>query len=219
MKAFKFSKNNSILFIVGVLLVSLIVNVYMSILNTNYRYEVKKQSYNNIEEIRHRNESILLILDQGIKAGSISNEELLNLYKGYNSISKALTDLWSQYNDYSNQSFISLNKKTIKDTKPNEICERIESLVFEYLNLEMRTLNDKLILKNKVLKDFETMKNMSSDLEGFYKEFNEFVLKTTDESKRKSKFIKNDYWIDALNGINNTIETYINYDFTIEKSI
>lgn len=216
MKAFKFSKNNSILFIVGVLLISLIVNVYMSVVNSSYRYEAKKQSYNNIEQIRHRNESISLILDQGIKSGSISNEELLKLYKNYSSISKSMTDLWSEYGDYSNQSIISLSKKKIEDTKPNEICERIENLIFGYLTLEMETLNNKLILKDKILEDFKVMQDMSKDLEKFYKEFNDTVIQTDDENKKKDKFIKKDYWIDVLKGINTTIEPYINYDFTID---
>ncbi|ATD54420.1 hypothetical protein [Clostridium chauvoei] len=216
MKAFKFSKNNSILFIVGVLLISLIVNVYMSVVNSSYRYEAKKQSYNNIEQIRHRNESISLILDQGIKSGSISNEELLKLYKNYSSISKSMTDLWSEYGDYSNQSIISLSKKKIEDTKPNEICERIENLIFGYLTLEMETLNNKLVLKDKILEDFKVMQDMSKDLEKFYKEFNDTVIQTDDENKKKDKFIKKDYWIDVLKGINTTIEPYINYDFTID---
>ncbi|MBX7294885.1 hypothetical protein K4H75_02150 [Clostridium chauvoei] len=216
MKAFKFSKNNSILFIVGVLLISLIVNVYMSVVNSSYRYEAKKQSYNNIEQIRHRNESISLILDQGIKSGSISNEELLKLYKNYSSISKYMTDLWSEYGDYSNQSIISLSKKKIEDTKPNEICERIENLIFGYLTLEMETLNNKLVLKDKILEDFKVMQDMSKDLEKFYKEFNDTVIQTDDENKKKDKFIKKDYWIDVLKGINTTIEPYINYDFTID---
>ncbi|CDG01035.1 Putative uncharacterized protein [Clostridium chauvoei JF4335] len=188
----------------------------MSVVNSSYRYEAKKQSYNNIEQIRHRNESISLILDQGIKSGSISNEELLKLYKNYSSISKSMTDLWSEYGDYSNQSIISLSKKKIEDTKPNEICERIENLIFGYLTLEMETLNNKLVLKDKILEDFKVMQDMSKDLEKFYKEFNDTVIQTDDENKKKDKFIKKDYWIDVLKGINTTIEPYINYDFTID---
>jgi len=86
MKSYKISKNNSILLILAVLIISLLINVYTSIMNSRYKILVGKETYKSVEEIRNRNEGALNILNQSIKAGSISNEELLALYKNYSSM-------------------------------------------------------------------------------------------------------------------------------------
>ena len=95
MKSYKISKNNSILLIVFVLVVSLLINVYTSIMNSRYKVLIGKETYKSVEEIRSRNEGVLNTLNQCIKARSISNEELLTLYKSYSSISEEFTSLWA----------------------------------------------------------------------------------------------------------------------------
>ena len=215
MKSYKISKNNSILLIIFVLLVSLLINVYTSIMNSRYKLLIGKETYKSVEEIRTRNESVLTTLDQCLKSKSISNEELLALYKNFTSISDEYTNLWSNYRDYGKEQIITINKKSnISDEGPSEVYARIESLLFEYLNFEMKNYNDKIALTGEVLDDFSAIYNMSKDLNDFYNEFNEAKFKNID--KKEVIYIKKNYWIDVLKGINKTIEHYLDYEFTVK---
>lgn len=218
MKSYKISKNNSILLIIVVLIISLAINVYTSIMNSRYKILIGKETYKSVEEIRSRNEGVLNTLNQCIKAGSISNEELLSLYKSYSSMSEEFTNLWSNYRDYGKEEIVSINKKSkISREIPNEVYSRIESLLFEYLNFEMKNHNEKVVLEGETLNNFETMGSMAAKLDEFYKEFNEDKFKDVDEEDKELITIKKDYWIDILKGINSTMEPYLNYEFTIKS--
>ncbi|MBS5884673.1 MAG: hypothetical protein E6300_10420 [Clostridium sp.] len=218
MKSYKISKNNSILLIVFVLVVSLLINVYTSIMNSRYKVLIGKETYKSVEEIRSRNEGVLNTLNQCIKARSISNEELLTLYKSYSSISEEFTSLWANYRDYGKEEIISIKKKSkISKEIPNEVYSRIESLLFEYLSFEMKNHNEKIILDGETLDNFEAMSNMATQLDEFYKEFNENKFKNVDEEKKELLTIKKDYWMDVLEGINSIMDQYLNYEFAIKN--
>lgn len=218
MKSYKISKNNSILLIVFVLVVSLLINVYTSIMNSRYKVLIGKETYKSVEEIRSRNEGVLNTLNQCIKARSISNEELLTLYKSYSSISEEFTSLWANYRDYGKEEIISIKKKSkISKEIPNEVYSRIESLLFEYLSFEMKNHNEKIILDGETLDNFEAMSNMAIQLDEFYKEFNENKFKNVDQEKKELLTIKKDYWMDVLEGINSIMDQYLNYEFAIKN--
>ncbi len=218
MKSFKISKNASVLLIIFVLFVSLLINVYTSIMNSRYKIIIGKETYKSIEEIRNRNESSLATLDQCIKAKSISNEELLSLYKNYSSISKEFTALWISYKEYGNEDIISINKKSkIENQVPTEVYSRVESLLFEHLNYEMGTNKDKVILEGEVLENFTEMYNLTNELNSFYKDFNETKLKNVDIDDREITYIKKTYWIDILDGMNSVIYPYSDYEFTFKE--
>ena len=158
MKSFKISKNTSVLIMIFVLFVSLLINVYTSIMNSRYKILIGKETYKSIEEIRNRNESSLTTLDQCIKAKSVSNEELLSLYKNYSSISKEFINLWVNYKEYGKEDIISISKKSkISNEVPTEVYSRVESLLFEQLKYEMKTNKDKFILEGEVLDNFTAM--------------------------------------------------------------
>ena len=216
MKSYKISKNNSVFLIVCILLVSLLTNVYTSVMNSRYKVLIGKETYKSVEEIRNRNESVLTTLDQCLKAKSVSNEELLSLYKSYSSISEEFINLWSNYNDYGKEKIISLNNKSKEANEiSNEVYSRVESLLFEYLSLEMKNHNEKIVLEGEVLNNFTAMYNMANELNNFYKEFNETNLKNID--KKESTYIRKKYWVDILKGINAITDSYINYEFTIKQ--
>lgn len=218
MKSYKISKNNSILLIVFVLVVSLLINVYTSIMNSRYKVLIGKETYKSVEEIRSRNEGVLNTLNQCIKARSISNEELLTLYKSYSSISEEFTSLWANYRDYGKEEIISIKKKSkISKEIPNEVYSRIESLLFEYLSFGMKNHNEKIILDGETLDNFEAMSNMATQLDEFYKEFNENKFKNVDQEKKELLTIKKDYWMDVLEGINSIMDQYLNYEFAIKN--
>ena len=216
MKSYKINKNNSVFLIVCILLVSLLTNVYTSIMNSRYKVLIGKETYKSVEEIRNRNESVLTTLDQCLKAKSVSNEELLSLYKSYGYISEEFINLCSNYNDYSKEKIISLNNKSKEANEiSNEVYSRVESLLFEYLSLEMKNRNEKIILDGEVLNNFTAMYNMANELNNFYKKFNETNLKNID--KKESTYIRKKYWVDILKGINSITDSYINYEFTIKQ--
>ncbi|MGN0027874.1 MAG: hypothetical protein ACI33I_12855, partial [Clostridium sp.] len=201
-----------------VLFVSLLINVYTSIMNSRYKILIGKETYKSIEEIRNRNESSLATLDQCIKAKSVSNEELLSLYKNYSSISKEFINLWVNYKEYGKEDIISISKKSkISNEVPTEVYSRVESLLFEQLNYEMKTNKEKVILEGEVLDNFTAMYNMTNEINNFFKEFNENKLKNTDIDKREIIYIKNSYWIDVLKGMNSIIDSYSNYEFTFKE--
>ncbi|MCF0149173.1 MAG: hypothetical protein HUJ77_12350 [Clostridium sp.] len=218
MKSFRISKNASVLLIIFVLFVSLLINVYTSIMNSRYKIIIGKETYKCIEEIRSRNESSLAILDQCLKAKSVSNEELLSLYKNYSSISKEYTALWISYKEYGKEEIISINRKSkIPNKIPTEVYSRVESLLFEQLNYEMRTNNEKVILVGDALDNFTEIYNLTSELNSFYKDFNETKLKDVDIDDREITYIKKSYWIDILDGMNTVIEPYSDYEFTFKE--
>lgn len=217
MKSYKISKNNSILLIIIVLVISLTTNVYTAIMNSRYKILIGKETYKSVEEIRSRNESVLNTLNQCIQAGSINNEELLALYKSYSSISEEFTNLWANYRDYGKEEIISINKKAkISKEIPNEVYPRIESLLFEYLSFEMKNRNEKVVLEGETLDNFKAMNNMATQLDEFYKEFNENKFKNVDEEEKELLTIKKNYWIDVLEGMNSIMDPYLNYEFTIK---
>ena len=58
---------------------------------------------------------------------------------------------------------------------------------------------------------------MTKDMNDFYNNFNEENLKGIDVDKKEATYIKKDYWIDILEGINSIIEPYSNYEFTFKE--
>lgn len=107
-------KDNCLMVIVVILMISFTMNIYQSILNNKYSYELGKQNYSKIEEIRYRNESIFSILDSCVTAGSVNNVDLLTLYKNYSKITEAELGLWNNYLNQDNRVF-SNNKNKVKN--------------------------------------------------------------------------------------------------------
>ncbi|MBQ6820407.1 MAG: hypothetical protein IJO26_03830 [Clostridium sp.] len=218
MKSFRISRNTSVLIIIIALIISLLTNVYTSVMNSRYKIIIGRETYENIEEIRRRNESSLTTLVQCIKAKSINNEELLSLYKNYSTISKEFNNLWLSYKAYGSEDIISINKKSkITDDVPTQVYSRIENLLYEYLNYEMRTNNDKFSLTGNRLQNFYELYNITNDLNNFYIDFNETNLSDIDVEDRELTYIKNVYWIDILKGINNIIEDHSDYEFIFKE--
>ena len=214
----KLNKNSSLIIIVGILLISLLFNMYTSIMNSRYKMEAGKESYTNIENIKHRNESILVILEQSIEAKSISNEELLSLYSGYNSILDSTVQLCESYSTYEANYIVKLSKKFDKSQiKKNEVYSSIENLVFQYLTLEMKNEKSKIVLNGKILDDFIKLKEIGLDIKNYLDNFNNEYLSSVKDDKRESKIIKKRYWIDMYIGVNKVTEKYIDYPFLIQK--
>lgn len=217
MKFFKFNRNNSVCFIVVIMFISFSINVYSSVMNSRYKILVGKETYTSLAEVKSRNESTLNTLTQCIKAKSIDNEELLSLYKNYTSISEEFINLWTKYKDYGKEEIITIGKKNkiLNEFKPNEVYSRLENLIFEYVNSQMKNKEEKLLLTDNILDNFIVMESMSKQLDDYYKNFDNKYFSNMDEERKKIEMIKECYWIESLKGMNSIMEPYLNYEFTI----
>lgn len=212
-------KDNCFIVIILILMISLILNIYQNISNKKYFYELGKQNFSNIEEIRSRNESILSILDSCIVAGSVNNVDLLTLYKNYTKISEAELNLWNNYiaNDNILRKFKNKSKDKVLDIKPkNEIYSEIEELLYSHIQNDMTEKIDVIELKGKVLEDFKILRSLSYDLNNY---FNNFYKEncSVSESKKEKLIINKEYWIDMLKGIEEINNKYVEYSFTYEN--
>ena len=167
-------KDNCFLFFVFILMISFTMNIYQAIENKKYTYELGKQNYNKIEEIRYRNESILSILDGCVSAGSVNNIDLFTLYRNYSKISEVELSLWSNYLNSDNSIFMNKrsNSKNIvlNTTSKNELYSEIEELLYSYIQNDMTEKIDVIELKGKVLTDFKQLKDMATDLNNYFTE-------------------------------------------------
>ena len=123
-------KSSCILTITLILLISLLVNVYQSIAGIEYKKEIGNEINKSIEEIRTRNESILLTLEGCISSQSITSEEILTLYKNYNLIinnnaKKINKEIKKEYINIIKKILIIKNKKNYIKIIKNKILERI----------------------------------------------------------------------------------------------
>ena len=215
-------KDNCFMIIVVILMISFTANIYQSILNKKYWYELGKQNYNKIEEIRFRNESILSILDSCVTAESVNNGDLLTLYKNYSKISEAELNLWNNYLDDDNKTlrgFKNKGKNIVVNTKTkNELYSEIEELIYSYIQNDMTEKIDVIELKGKAADDFKTLRSMALDLNNYFNSFYEENCNVPD-SKKEKVMINEDYWVDILQGIQEVNNKYVEYSFTYENTI
>lgn len=210
-------KDKCFLIIICILIISFTVNIYQAIKNNKYSYELGKQNYNKIEEIRYRNESILSILESCISAGSVNNLDLLTLYKNYSKIADIELNLWNTYLNNNNYMFVNRKSKSKNivgsASNKSELYSEIEELIHSYIQNDMTEKKEVIELKGKVLDNFQKLKSMSIDLNNY---FNDFYLKNCNlsDDMREKEMIKQDYWIDILKGIQEVSNKYLEYEFT-----
>lgn len=213
-------KDNCFIIIVVILMISFTMNIYQSISNKKYCYELGKQNYNKIEEIRFRNESILSILDSCVTAKSVNNVDLLTLYKNYSKISEVELSLWNSYlteNNKTLRKFKNKSKNIVVNTKTkNELYSEVEELIYAYIQNDMTEKIDVIELKGKVADDFNTLRSIALDLNNYFNSFYEENCNVS-EDKREKIMISEDYWLDILQGIQEVNNKYVEYSFTYEN--
>ena len=209
-------KDNCFIIIVIILIISFAINIYQFIFNKKYCYELGKQNYSKIEEIRFRNESILSILNSCVTAESVNNVDLLTLYKNYSKISESELSLWNSYLTENNKilnNFKNKSKNIVVNTKTkNELYYEIEELIYSYIQNDMTEKIDVIELKGKVADDFNTLKSMALDLNNYFNSFYEENCNVS-EYKKEKIMISENYWIDILQGIQEVNNKYVEYSF------
>ena len=213
-------KDNCFIIIIAILMISFTVNIYQSILNKKYLYEIGKENYSKIEEIRFRNESILSILDSCVTAESVNNVDLLTLYKNYSKISEAEISLWNNYLTDDNKTLGKLKNKgkniVVNTRTKNELYSEIEDLIYSYIQNDMTEKIDFIELKGKVADDFKTLRSMALDLNNYFNSFYDENCNVPEDKKEKI-MISEDYWVDILQGIQEVNNKYVEYSFTYEN--
>ena len=119
------------LFVVGILFISFLVNVLLSVKNYKANYMVGKEAYRSIENVRVTNDSNIKLLKDAIDIGAISNMDLLKLYKNFSDISDVNMILWNNYVLYEEDKSILGRKKKIENN--GDILTDINIKVQEYL--------------------------------------------------------------------------------------
>lgn len=215
MNIFKMNKNNYIFLIILVLIISLSTNVFIAVDNIKYKEIIGKENYKSIEEIRNRNEKNLNLLNQCINTKSATKEDILALYKNYCNLSDEFSSLWSNYWYYENRNISNLKDKNSYANKlPNNTFDDIETLLYEYLILEIK--NEKIELEDKNLSNFLIMQYLAEDINNYLVEFNSNnYKKDIKEEKKIKKAIKNKYWLTNLREIDNILDEYLDYEFIL----
>ena len=209
------TKNNCFVIVITILLISLIINIYQAVVNNEYNKELRLQNYNRIEEIRYRNESILATLESCISSNTINNEELLTLYKNYSELAEVEVELWESYLDNLQNKIVKHNNKTVNipGKNKNEIYWEIEELVYSYLKNDMKENTFAMELNGKVLTDFQILRDMALDINNYFINFYSEKCTHLSDEKKKEKMIKENYWVDILEGIQEVTNEYIDYAF------
>lgn len=205
------------LFVVVILLISFLVNVYISIDNYKFKYRVGRESYTNIEKIKSTNKTNNEILNNAIKIGSLDNMELLKLYKNYGELSDSMVSLWDEYSFYEeNISVLDFSKKKIYKNNVvfNDIYGTIEEYFRSLMDEEMKKQSYKVELTGKTLENFNSILIISNKIDSYYDEFYNKNLSSVDIEDREKTIIKKYYWIEMLEDINEINQKYINSEFT-----
>lgn len=209
-------KSSCILTITLILLISLLVNVYQSIAGIEYKKEIGNEINKSIEEIRIRNESILLTLEGCISSQSITSEEILTLYKNYNLINIAELNLWEKYlKNIETSWFKKDNKVDLTGTDQNEVFANIEGLIYNLLINYMSNDMNSIKLDDKLAMDISVMKEISYELNAYINSFMEEKLSNLEGEEKAEKMINKGYWIDILKGIEEINSKYKNYMFKL----
>lgn len=209
-------KSRYILMITLILLVSLSVNVYQGVVGNLYKKEIGNEIYKSIEEIRTRNESILIILDGCIESQSITKEEILVLYKNYNLINISELNLWEKYLKHvENLTFKKDYKVDITQFNPNQVFSNIEQLIYNLLINHMYDNVDIIKLDDNLSIDISVLKEISDELNTYINNFMDKNLTNLEGEEKAKEMISKNYWIDILKGIEEINSKYKNYIFKL----
>ncbi|HEY5525677.1 MAG TPA: hypothetical protein VIK26_10135 [Clostridium sp.] len=201
---------------VAILFISLILNIVTSMDNMKYKYKVGTESYNNIENIRGRNESNIVLLNSAIEVGTISDMDAVKLYDNYKTISDSFINLWSEYSFYEeDKKGFSFKKIDTNKALLNDVNDKLQEYLKEIIYSEIKNKANKIDIKAVALDQFKEMKNLAMEIDAYYKEFYNTKLNGAIDEDKKDKIIKKYYWIDMLEGMNGINEGYINMDYKI----
>ncbi|WP_315081459.1 hypothetical protein [uncultured Clostridium sp.] len=215
----KFKVKDYAIIITVLFTISLIINIFSYVNIRNYKYRIGKESKINIEGVRQRNESNMDILNMSIDQRCIKNEELLKLYKNYEIIANDTIKLWEQYGEYKANNFSRFSKEIeTKKIIQNDVHGRIKEYMFIVLNEAMKNRESGLMLNENYLNDFVVMQELSEKIYSYFEDFNSTKLLNFTGVDREKKIIRNNYWIDMLQGIYDISAQYSSIQWSVSDT-
>lgn len=213
---FKVNKSNSFNFVLIILVISFLMNIYLSVMNGRYKYKINKENYNNLVELKTRNENSLNIITQCLKTGTINSQEIFNLYENYSEMSNSYNELWISYNDYGNDEILKIpfSSSDMNYVESNLVYSRIEDLIYQYMNSKLDNDLDIIELYGNTLKNFMIMEDLAIDLNNYYINQKEIDFNGLSEEEKENKIINKGYWINSLEEISSVMEKYLYEEFT-----
>lgn len=194
-----------------ILILSLMTTFNMCSSISKYRYRIGTDACNYIENIKSLNESNLSLLKAAIDIGSIENMDIVKLYENYKTISGETMILWNEYLFFEeNKSAFEPNKEVYANNAIlSDVNGCIRDLFYTMLEDEMKNQNYKLEITSEVFLKLDELKKLSEEIQIYFNNFSDEKLAGLSAEERKKVIIKNYYWIDMLQGINNINENYM----------
>lgn len=211
-------KLNYFKIVIAVLLISLSANVYLSINHYIYKQKASKNTYSYMrgvkEKVNLNLEAVNVILDNK----SYSGNEILSIYDNFSGINNKLIELWDDYNFYSDTIIINKDRIDTGNVLENDVFSRIDEYMRNMLNnIMVNNKHTSYKLTAKERKDFDKINELLSDISNMFNEYDKNELKGLENGARENAVMKNDYWIDMLDKINNISRKFSDYNFSNEN--
>lgn len=204
--------------VIAVLLISLGANVYLSINHYIYKEKALKNTYSDMRGVKEKTNLNLETVNTILENGSYTGNEILSVYDNFSNITNRLIELWDDYNFYSDT--IVLNKDRIEtgSVLENDVFSRIDEYMRNMLNTIMaKNNNTSYKLTDKEKRDFIKIKELLSDISNMFNEYDKKELNGLENEARENAVMKNDYWVDMLDKINNISRKFSDYNFSNES--
>ncbi|MGL5414418.1 MAG: hypothetical protein ACRDAU_02025 [Clostridium sp.] len=202
--------------VVSILLISLGMNVYLSVNKHIYKEKALKDTYSDLRKVKDKAKNSEEVLEVILKKEKYEGVEILYVYNDFEVMSNSITNLWCDYSFFEEKPVITGRKINMNSQLQGEVFYRIE----EYLNnmLAKIMLDNKkdYSLKEKERKDIEKIKSFLNEIHTVFKEYNENELSGLEGEIREKEVMKKEYWIDMLDKINDINMKYSDYDFSNE---
>lgn len=210
----KIKSSQYVIFIVAILVVSLIVNVFLSVDNGNYKQRIGKKSSDELETIIHGNETINQILANSIQSKCILKTDLVKLSSEYDQVYQGVWKLMDDYSYYKqSKQFVFKNDSSINCDVTNDSINKIKLYVNKFVESNANSNGDKIELKSNDLLNFKKMSDFSKELDTY---FQTTIKKSSNDGTydgMKDKIEVKNLWIDILNKIFNISNNYSSFEF------
>ncbi|WP_160674216.1 hypothetical protein [Clostridium sp. C8-1-8] len=210
----KIKNSQYISFIVMILLISFIVNVFLSFDNGGYKERIGKKSSDELEDIVHRNETIKDILTNSIQSKCILKTDLVKMSSQYDQLYLSIWGLMDDYSYYkTSKKLLVKDDGNIDYDVTNDTVSKIKLYMNKFVESNISLSGDKIELKTNDLLNFQKMNDFSKELDSYFK--NTIKKNSSDGTYdgMKDKLEGKNYWIDMLNNVFNISNKYSNFEF------
>jgi hypothetical protein len=210
----KIKNSQYISFIVVILVISFIVNVFLSLDNGDYKERIGKKSSDELEDIIHSNETIKDILTNSIQSKCILKTDLVKIASQYDQLYLSVWGLMDDYSYYKTSKKLLLKDDgNINYDVTNDTVSKIKLYMNKFVESNISLSGDKIELKTNDLLNFQKMNDFSKEIDSYFKDTIKKDSSDGTYDGMKDKLEVKNYWIDMLNNIFNISNKYSNFEF------